>query len=70
MIDRGVDTQKRYLFVVDGSKALVAAIRAAFGQDVQVQRCQEHKYVTFKPISQQSCEHHLETSCRLLTVSP
>jgi transposase-like protein len=43
MIERGMDTQTRYLFVVDGSKALVRAIRAAFGQDTDIQRCQEHK---------------------------
>lgn len=43
IVERGIDAEKRYLFVVDGSKALIAAIRAAFGQDVQIQRCQEHK---------------------------
>lgn len=43
MIERGLSVEKDYLFVVDGSKALVSAIRAAFGQDVAVQRCQEHK---------------------------
>jgi putative transposase len=43
LIDRGVSSEKQYLFVVDGSKALIQAIRAAFGQEVAVQRCQEHK---------------------------
>lgn len=43
LIDRGLSCQQRYLFVVDGSKALVGAIRAAFGQEAAVQRCQEHK---------------------------
>jgi transposase-like protein len=43
LIERGLSTQKQYLFVVDGSKALIRAIRAAFGQDVAIQRCQEHK---------------------------
>jgi len=43
LIDRGVSAEKRYLFIIDGSKALVAAIRAAFGQNVAIQRCQEHK---------------------------
>jgi transposase-like protein len=43
LVERGVSSDKPYLFVVDGSKALVAAIRAAFGQDAAVQRCQEHK---------------------------
>jgi putative transposase len=43
MIERGLSAEKDYLFVVDGSKALVNAIRAAFGQQVAIQRCQEHK---------------------------
>lgn len=43
LIDRGVSNEKRYLFVIDGSKALVNTIKAAFGQDAAIQRCQEHK---------------------------
>jgi putative transposase len=43
LIERGLKPDGHYLFVVDGSKALAAAIRAAFGQDVAIQRCQEHK---------------------------
>lgn len=43
MIERGLDPEASYLFVIDGSKALAGAIRACFGQDVQIQRCQEHK---------------------------
>jgi len=54
MIERGLDTRTNYLFVVDGSKALVRAIRATFGGSAAIQRCQEHKirnvqaYVPFK----------------------
>jgi putative transposase len=43
LVERGLSTEKPYLFVVDGSKALIGAIRAAFGQDAAIQRCQEHK---------------------------
>lgn len=43
MKERGLPTDKKYLFVIDGSKALANTIRAAFGQDVAIQRCQEHK---------------------------
>jgi len=43
LIERGLSATKEYLFVVDGSGALIKAIRAAFGQDVAIQRCQEHK---------------------------
>jgi putative transposase len=43
MAERGLSSQKQYLFVVDGSKALAAAIKSAFGQGAAIQRCQEHK---------------------------
>jgi len=43
LINRGVRSDKQYLFVVDGSLPLIRAIRAAFGQEVAIQRCQEHK---------------------------
>ena len=33
----------RYLFVIDGSKALRAAIDAVFGEQNPVQRCRHHK---------------------------
>lgn len=43
MLERGLDSEKRYLFVIDGSRALVSAIHSAFGQNAVIQRCQEHK---------------------------
>jgi transposase-like protein len=43
LIERGLSPKKQYLCCVDGSKALIKAIRAAFGQHVAIQRCQEHK---------------------------
>ena len=43
LIERGLSTEKHYLFVIDGSRALIGAIRAAFGADAAIQRCQEHK---------------------------
>ncbi len=43
LIDRGLDAQRPYLFVIDGSKALRKAIRERFGRRALVQRCQEHK---------------------------
>ena len=43
LIQRGLDAQKGYLFVIDGSKALRAAIRERFGRRALVQRCQIHK---------------------------
>jgi transposase-like protein len=43
LVERGLDPQKAYLFVIDGSKALRKAIRVIFGTRCLVQRCQEHK---------------------------
>jgi transposase-like protein len=43
LIDRRLDAQGRYLFVIDGSKALRKAIRERFGKRGVVQRCQVHK---------------------------
>jgi transposase-like protein len=40
---RGVDAKRKMLFVIDGSKALRAAINAVFGADQPVQRCRAHK---------------------------
>jgi transposase-like protein len=43
LVARGVDPKRRYLFVIDGSKALRAAIDAVFGAQNPVQRCRHHK---------------------------
>src|SRR3984893_5079760 len=43
LIERGLDPALPRLFIIDGSKALSKAIRAAFGRDVAIQRCQIHK---------------------------
>src|ERR1700737_1110458 len=43
LIDRGLDPALPRLFIIDGSKALSKAIRAAFGRDVAIQRCQINK---------------------------
>jgi putative transposase len=40
---RGLRTARTMLFVIDGSKALAKAIRAAFGPWALIQRCQVHK---------------------------
>ena len=43
LVERGVDPKRRYLFVIDGSKALRAAINRTFGAGSPVQRCRHHK---------------------------
>lgn len=43
LVARGLNPERRYLFVLDGSKALRAAVEKVFGERAQVQRCQWHK---------------------------
>jgi putative transposase len=43
VVRRGLKTDQKYLFVIDGSKALRAAIDAVFGAQNPVQRCRNHK---------------------------
>ena len=43
LVARGLDPGRRRLFVIDGSKALRAAINAVFGAQGLVQRCRNHK---------------------------
>jgi putative transposase len=43
LVARGVNPGQKRLFVIDGSKALRAAINAVFGSQHPVQRCRTHK---------------------------
>lgn len=43
LIERGLSKQQRYLFILDGSKALVKAVKGHFGRQVLIQRCRLHK---------------------------
>jgi transposase-like protein len=43
LVARGLNPERRYLFVIDGAKALRAAIERVFGDRAEVQRCQIHK---------------------------
>ena len=43
LVARGLAPEKRYLFVIDGSKALRKAIDEVFGRRNPVQRCRNHK---------------------------
>lgn len=43
LVERGLATDRKYLVVIDGSKALAKAVRATFGSQAEVQRCQVHK---------------------------
>jgi len=41
--EQGLPTDRQYLFVIDGAKALRAAIEEVFGGEQPVQRCRNHK---------------------------
>jgi len=56
LLARGLDPERRYLFVLDGSQALRAAVNKVFGERVPVQRCQLHK--------RRNGKDHLPESCR------
>jgi putative transposase len=43
LIDRGLDTESAMLFVIDGGKAIRAAIKDTFGDLALIQRCRKHK---------------------------
>jgi transposase-like protein len=43
LVDRGLDPAVCRLFIVDGSRALLKSIRASFGRNTPIQRCQVHK---------------------------
>ncbi len=43
LVARGISPERRRLFVIDGSKALRAAIEAVYGKQNPVQRCRNHK---------------------------
>ena len=43
LVERGLDSGRRYLFVIDGSRALRCAIDKVFGKGSPVQRCRRHK---------------------------
>jgi putative transposase len=43
LLERGLARDRRYLFVIDGSKALRKAMSTVFGKHAAVQRCQIHK---------------------------
>jgi putative transposase len=43
IVTRGLDPQRRRLFIIDGSRALRAAIDEVFGDKNPIQRCRNHK---------------------------
>lgn len=61
--ERGLDTSRPTLFVLDGAKALVAGVKRVFGRQALVQRCQVHKRRNVK--AHLPKRHHAELNRRL-----
>lgn len=58
ILERGFDKNKKYLFVLDGAKALRSAVVKVFGEDAAIQRCVRHKERNI--ISYLPKQYHLE----------
>src|SRR5262249_49690970 len=64
LVDRGLDLQRRYLVVIDGSKALRAGVERVFGEQVEVQRCQIHKRRNVKEYLPENCQKDYDRRMR------
>lgn len=64
--ERGLDTAQPILAVIDGSKALAAAVKRVWGEKAVVQRCQIHKR---RNIEAHLPEKHHDELRRLLNVA-
>ena len=64
LVDRGLDRQRRYLVVIDGSKALRAGVERVFGDQVEVQRCQIHKRRNVKEYLPENCQKDYDRRMR------
>ena len=53
MVERGIRSDRKRLFVIDGAKALRAGIDAVYGESNPVQRCRIHKIRNVKGYLQQ-----------------
>jgi len=70
LVERGLDPAVPHLFIIDGSKALSKAIRATFGRDAAIQRCQIHKARTSGPpaeIDARPGETHIAAGLEMTT---
>ena len=64
LVDRGLDMQRRYLVVIDGSKALRAGVERVFGKQAEVQRCQVHKRRNVKEYLPENCQRDYDRRMR------
>lgn len=63
LVRRGLPTDQKRLFVLDGSKALLKAVRKVFGDSAEIQRCHLHKERNI--LEHLPKEHHRAVRMRL-----
>jgi transposase-like protein len=61
--ERGLDASRPMLFVLDGAKALAAAVKRTFGKHAIIQRCQVHKARNVK--AHLADKHHQQLATQL-----
>ena len=64
LVERGLKQDRRYLLVIDGAKALRAAIEKVFGERAEVQRCQIHKRRNVKDHLPENCQKDYDRRIR------
>jgi putative transposase len=64
LVERGLKQDRRYLLVIDGAKALRAAIEKVFGERAEVQRCQIHKRRNLKDHLPENCQKDYDRRIR------
>src|SRR5579885_2806699 len=64
LVARGLSTERRYLFVIDGAEALRARIERVFGARAEVQRCQLHKRRNVKEYLQKNARRDYDSRMR------
>jgi putative transposase len=64
LVARGLKPDRRYLFVVDGARALRAGIEKVFGERAEVQRCQIHKRRNVKDHLPENCQKDYDRRIR------
>jgi putative transposase len=55
LVRQGLKTNRKYLFVIDGSKAVRAAVERVLGERAEVQRSQWHKRRNVKEHVPEQC---------------
>jgi putative transposase len=64
LVDSGLDRQRRYLVVMDGSKALRAGVERIFGDQVELQSCRIHKRRNVKEYLPENCQKDYDRQMR------